>query len=375
MSISNNSRLGLVHYNGEYEEKGKLVGGFGDLSISAENSSPYANGQMITLEVGSEATRFLVHDKVLSRSEVLAAKYRPRTFAGKSVRLPELDQTTAHTLIDYLYTGRYQTLSTLASSDTVIPEGYTLSGCVYCAAVRYDLPGLATLARNKIRSFNISIFDVLSVARDHTFPLLPEWDTWYQTYVEEALNRAMAEDPEPFRKPDFISMVEVPVERPVAVEESVPVPIPMDGIVETAVVTANVFTEFKEEESLQMEEIEPTAEFPPTPEPFTDELGFGSSKTYQKMCKRSDQLGADGVSPTEPEASAHVRFDSVMQVEQKAIKPVVEANVVAGASVAGDSPRQVPIEGREAFPIPKKSKKAKKSKKLPKAPIEVESST
>ncbi|KAI2485987.1 hypothetical protein Ptr902_00120 [Pyrenophora tritici-repentis] len=455
MSISNNSRLGLVHYNGEYEEKGKLVGGFGDLSISAENSSPYANGQMITLEVGSEATRFLVHDKVLSRSEVLAAKYRPRTFAGKSVRLPELDQTTAHTLIDYLYTGRYQTLSTLASSDTVIPEGYTLSGCVYCAAVRYDLPGLATLARNKIRSFNISIFDVLSVARDHTFPLLPEWDTWYQTYVEEALNRAMAEDPEPFRKPDFISMVEgngkllrlvwetvlsnyarisapsvagedrattptpglvselapsttcsieesgyetgncstapvkepaqveeaaqveypVPVERPVAVEESVPVPIPMDGIVETAVVTANVFTEFKEEESLQMEEIEPTAEFPPTPQPFTDELGFGSSKTYQKMCKRSDQLGADGVSPTEPEASAHVRFDSVMQVEQKAIKPVVEANVVAGASVAGDSPRQVPIEGREAFPIPKKSKKAKKSKKLPKAPIEVESST
>ncbi|KAL7770935.1 hypothetical protein CFE70_000874 [Pyrenophora teres f. teres 0-1] len=459
MSISNYTTLGASRDIGEYGEKRKLVYGVGDLSVSTEDSSPYANGQMVTLEVGSEATRFLVHDKILSRSDVLAAKYRPWTFTGKTVRLPELDQTTAHTLINYLYTCRYQILSTLASSDTVIPEGYRLSACVYCAAVRYDLPGLAELARNKIKSFNISIFDTLSVARDYTFPLLPEWDAWYPAYVEDALNKAMAEDPEPFRTPDFITMVEgngkllrlvwetilnnyarisappvtvedrattptpvlvselapsttrnteesgyetgncsttpmeepelvekpaqveypvrveepVRVERPVAVEEPVPVPIPMSGIVDTAVVNANIVTEPTEEVPLQMDEIEPTAECPPTPEPFTDELGFGSNRTYQKMGKRPEQVGAGGVSPKTLEASGHVRSDSAMQVEQKPIKPVVEANVGAGASVADHTPRQVPIEGHEVFPISKKIKKAKKSKKLPKSPIEAES--
>ena len=124
------------------------------------------------------------------------------------MRLPELDQTTAHTLIHYLYTGKCQILSKDASSDAVIPESYRLGTCVYCAAIRYNLPGLAELAKNKIKSFNISVFDVLSVARDHAFSLLPEWDAWYPSYVEHVLNKAMAEDPEPFRKSDFISMIE-----------------------------------------------------------------------------------------------------------------------------------------------------------------------
>mgnify|MGYP001940334571 CR=1 FL=1 len=408
---------------------------------------------MVPLEVGSEATRFLVHDRVLGRSEVLTAKYHPWTFSGKSIRLPELDQTTAHTLIHYLYTGRYQILSTQVSYDTVIPESYRLGTCVYCAAVRYDLPGLAELARSKIKSFNVSIFDVLSVARDHAFPLLPEKDAWYPSYVEDALDKAMAEDPEPFRKPDFISMVEgnkkllrlvweivlnnytripvmpvameekaaiptpgivselppsasveessfdtghgpitpiqepklvenptrveppVPVEGPVPVEEPVPVSIPMNGIIEPAVVNARVITESTQDDSLQMDDIEPTAEGPPTPEPFTDELGFGTSKTYQKMGKKSDRVAASGISPKEPEASTHVRSDSVTQVEQILIKPVVETNGGAGASVAGDSPRQATIELGEVVSAPKKSKKGKKSKKLPKVPVEVESST
>ena len=384
---------------------------------------------------------------------MLAAKYRPWTFSGKSVRLPELDQTTAHTLIHYLYTGKYQILSIHASSDAVIPESYRLGTCVYCAAVRYNMPGLAELARNKIKSFNISIFDVLSVARDHAFSLLPEWDAWYPSYVEDALNKAMAEDPEPFRKSDFISMVEgngkllrlvwetvlnnyaripampvavedrattptpglvselaplisveesgyetgncpitpvkepelveeperveqpVPAEEPVPVEGSVLVPISIDGIVEPVFANASVVTKSTQEVSLQADGIESMAECPPTPEPFSDELGVGTSKTYQKMGKRSDPVAASGVSPKEPKASTHVRADSVTQVEQKMIESVVEANGGAGASVASDSPGQVPIDLGEVVAIPKKSKKVKHRKKVFKTPVEVESST
>jgi hypothetical protein len=134
----------------------------------------------------------------------------PWSLAKQSLSLPELDIATAHSLVHYLYTGKYQTLGTQASSDKVIPEGYKLSACVYCAAVRYKLPGLVALAMEKIASFDddVSIFDVLAVARDYAFPLLPEEDAWYPTYVESALNTAMAEDPEPFRKPEFITQVE-----------------------------------------------------------------------------------------------------------------------------------------------------------------------
>ena len=149
--------------------------------------SPYATTQMVSLEVGPEATRFLVHDSVLSRSEVLAAKSYPLAFVKQSVLLPELDLNTAHTLVHYLYTGKYQSLNTLASSDKVIPEVYKLGAGVYCAAARYKLPGLAELAQNKLKSLDeeMSIFDILTVARDHAFPLLPEDDLWYPSYVEQ----------------------------------------------------------------------------------------------------------------------------------------------------------------------------------------------
>jgi hypothetical protein len=68
------------------------------------SNSPYATTQIVALDVGPEPTRFLVHDSVLSRSKVLAAKSFPVAFVQQPVLLPELDQNTAHTLIHYLYT-------------------------------------------------------------------------------------------------------------------------------------------------------------------------------------------------------------------------------------------------------------------------------
>ncbi|EUC46615.1 hypothetical protein COCMIDRAFT_92287 [Bipolaris oryzae ATCC 44560] len=206
MSISDNSTLGVSH---EQDGTSDYLHGFGDLAVSAEEKSPYASTHIAVLEVGPEAVRFLVHESVLSRSEVLARSYNP-SFIKQSVPLPELDLATAHTLVHYLYTGKYQTLSVHAGSDKIIPENYKLSVCVYCAAVRYGLPGLAELAQTKIKSFgeDVTIFDMLAVARQYAFPLLPEDDAWYPAYIEDALHNAVMEDPTPFRKPDFITTIE-----------------------------------------------------------------------------------------------------------------------------------------------------------------------
>ncbi|KAI4908512.1 uncharacterized protein J4E92_010838 [Alternaria infectoria] len=380
---------------------------------------------MVSLEVGPEATRFLVHDSVLSRSEVLAAKSYPLAFVKQSVLLPELDLNTAHTLVHYLYTGKYQSLNTLASSDKVIPEVYKLGAGVYCAAARYKLPGLAELAQNKLKSLDeeMSIFDILTVARDHAFPLLPEDDLWYPSYVEQSLNNAMADDPEPFRKPDFITTVEgnsrllqlvwktvmsnyarapatpvvnneeattptaelvpelnesvggedaVSTTAPPKVEEKegtiatpVSAPVPKEDVTETPVVNDAIVSKPTEEVAPKLEEAQPV-EKPATLEPFTDELDFKSSKTYQQMGNRKPEQvnNSDTVSET-TKAPVHVRSDSVMQVEKPSVIPVNgEMKTDDAAQVeATPSRAEAELEELEALAIQGKKKKKKQAKK------------
>lgn len=384
--------------------------------------SPYATTQMVSLEVGPEATRFLVHDSVLSRSEVLAAKSYPLAFVKQSVILPELDLNTAHTLVHYLYTGKYQNLTILASSDKVIPEVYKLGAGVYCAAARYKLPGLAELAQNKLKSLDeeMSIFDILTVARDHAFPLLPEDDLWYPSYVEQSLNNAMADDPEPFRKPDFITTVEgnsrllqlvwktvmsnyarapatpvvnneeattptadiVPeMHESVDGEDAVPTiaspkvedkeesiakpvsaPVPENDAAEAPVVNDAIVSKQTEEVAPKPEEAQPV-EKPATLEPFTDELDFKSSKTYQQMGNRKpEQVNTSDNVSEQTKAPVHVRSDSVMQVEQPVVTLADGETKTDGIVQAGDGFEPLPMDVGLSKGKKNKNKKSKKSK-------------
>ncbi|KAI4667524.1 uncharacterized protein J4E79_002213 [Alternaria viburni] len=429
MSVSDNSTLDVSHDN---DGLGGYAYGTGDLAVSPEEVSPYATTQMVPLEVGPEATRFLVHDSVLSRSEVLAAKSYPLAFVKQSVLLPELDLNTAHTLVHYLYTGKYQSLNTLASSDKVIPEVYKLGAGVYCAAARYKLPGLAELAQNKLKSLDeeMSIFDILTVARDHAFPLLPEDDLWYPSYVEQSLNNAMADDPEPFRKPDFITTVEgnsrllqlvwktvmsnyarapatpvvsseeattptaeiVPeLHEPVSGEDAVatiappkvedkeeplakPVsaPVPEDKVAEAPVVNDAIASKPAEEVAPKIDEAQPV-EKPATLEPFTDELDFKSSKTYQQMGNRKpEQVNTSDTVSEATKAPVHVRSDSVMQVEQPVVTPTDGETKTDGVAQAEEGTERAlaDLEELEALGAQGKKKSKKRAKKLKQGLVE-----
>jgi hypothetical protein len=391
------------------------------------SNSPYATTQIVALDVGPEPTRFLVHDSVLSRSKVLAAKSFPVAFVQQPVLLPELDQNTAHTLIHYLYTGKFQSLSILASSDKIIPELYKLGTSVYCAAARYKLPGLAELAQNKMKSLDeeMSIFDILSVARDVAFPLLPEDDVWYPSYVEDSLNNAMADDPEPFRKPDFITSVgsdskllqlvwktvmnyarapatpaanneetstptaelvpelqestgdenDVSAVVPQKTDEAgesavtaVSVPAPRDDVTEAPIAEDIIVPKPTKDAVLKTEDAQPTEEKPATLEPFTDELDFKSSKTYQQMGnKKPEQVKASAISSVETKAPVHVRSDSVVQVEQPLVTPIDGQTKADSGALVVDEPEQVVKTEQEdsnkledVVPLSKKDKKKKK---------------
>lgn len=162
---------------------------------------PYVDSEIVSIDVGSSATRFLVHSLMLRKSAplfALASKEQP-------VSLPKLDEGPAHTLVHHLYAGTFETKFRYA------PVGkFRHSTCVYCAAVQYQLHSLAELSKDKIveAGEGLPIFDILRVARDQAFPLLPESDVWYSEYLEDVIQKAMEKDPEPFRKPDFITRVE-----------------------------------------------------------------------------------------------------------------------------------------------------------------------
>ncbi|CAO2654526.1 Nn.00g112590.m01.CDS01 [Neocucurbitaria sp. VM-36] len=421
MSVSDISTLAVSRDNeGSYQLLDGYAYGVGDLAVNSYEKSPYANAQMVSLDVGPDATRFDIHGTVLCQSAELAAKFDPWSLKKEPVPLPELDEATAHTLVHYLYTGKYQALNTHAQSDKAVALSYKLGTCVYCAAVRYKLPGLVELAKDKITSFgeDVSIFDTLAMAREHAFPLLPDEETWYPAYLEGAINSAMAEDPEPFRKPDFITQVEgnsrllqvvwktvmsnyartpvapvvaeddavtptaesVPEEpAPVDTQESEPTQEPEDASSREPEPVENVASapepievgpspkvavsesDNTQDESLELDDIEPTVETRQAPEPFTDELGFETSKMYKQMGKKSDVPFEAETTLETPKKTTHTRSDSVMQGEESEAKPELERKD-SEAAEAEDNSLQVVNGSNDGATPTKKGKKQKKKK-------------
>lgn len=373
-------------------------------------SRPYSDPIIVSLDVGTLPTRFEVHGAVLGQSTELAEQASPWYLKKLALPLPDLDDAAAHTLIHYLYTGKYQALKANAQNDAELTLSYKLGTCVYCAAVRYKLPGLGELAKEKITSIgeDISIFDVLAMAKDHGFPLLPEDDTWYPAYLEGAITSAMKSDPEPFRKPDFITKIEgnsrllqlawktvmnythAPV-APVTVEDDLLTPTaenmpeePQDAMYQASELASEAQSTQESDSrsnevhvphnttveevvpeisnslgnSVELEEIEPTVESPPPPpESFTDELDYGKSKTYsQQINGKSIITSRPSINPDIPKVASHHRVDSGIQIEAEDLTPDVESKTTGLA----DEETPLVVNETTEKSMPKKSKKKKK---------------
>lgn len=381
---------------------------------------------------------------ILSQSPELEVKPSGMLWGERtsdSLVLPELDEPTAHTLVHYLYSGRYQTLENFkdVSDKSATVSAYKLGTCVYCAAMRYQLPGLAELAKEQITNIaeELTILQVLGVAREHAFPILPKTETWYSSYLEGAIKDAVQDDPELVMKPEFVDQIEgdrrfrqvvmsavvnsykglgglsdrttgvstpmtdartEPLDASIitestgsekhAKEENVQEPQEMisprtsvapssnDSApklnLRTIEVTGSETVASKpllEKDELKLDEIEPSAPAPAEPEPFTDELGFAASKTYQNMGQKDANVnpGKTGLAlDTERAAPIHKRVDSVVQVPEKSeteATPVQPASSetakpdVSNATAATEST----VNGASSTPKKSKSKKKKKA--------------
>lgn len=330
-----------------------------------DTKRPYIDPDIISLNIGSDQT-FYVHRPILSQSTVLDAK----PGADKTISLPDLDEDTAHTLVHYLYTRKYQTLKSHASDKEGSISGYKLGVCVYCAATRYKLPGLAELAKQKIQSFgeDLSVLEILVASRENMFAELPDDEVWFNTYLEDAIKSAVSENPELFTKAGLLdqivgnrklleivmkAMVNTYSRGPnVASEQqtgrSTPVAAPAsEAAASTEVVELENFglepIEPVESEENQIDEaaiskdvpLQDTAiasSSPQSPEPFTDELGYSQSTTYQKLGKNG-HVDTDAISNKAP---SHRRNDSVIDTKDimSSISTPTEEKTVASQEPA-----------------------------------------
>ncbi|KAJ4347174.1 uncharacterized protein N0V89_011112 [Didymosphaeria variabile] len=367
-----------------------------------------AHSEIIALDVGLAKIRYRIHRSVLAQSPELASKPALKLWGEKThdtVALPELDAVTAHTVVAFLYTGRYEALEWLGEKgkgeDGV--AAYKLAACVYCAAVRYKIPGLAELAQEKITSGGreLSIFDVLGVAREHAFPILPDDETWFPSYLEGVIKSAVGRNPGLIVKPEFVDQIEGDRKfRQVVMTAIVntysggtgggddpPMDIEEGGgeqskaaegdgedVVDDSAPPEPVAEEEREEQpstatvdgdkedDVQLDDIEPTIPdspehrpetpmSPPAPESVTDELDFKNSKTYQSMGK----------------PPSHARHDSVVQAEEsEPIEPVESDEKMVEDEEIASPPAEVAspiLEGVIGTNAPSKKTRKRKGKK------------
>lgn len=383
--------------------------------ISDKVKSPYTDQQIISIDVGTDHTRFRVHRAILKQSPELDAKSGLKLWGDKSVSLPDLDEETAHTLVHFLYTGCYDTLKPRDAAGRSALSQYKLGTCVYCAAIRYKLPSLAELAKEVMIALqeDLTIFNVLVVARENAFPGLPEDDAWYSGYLEDAIHAARTKDADLFTRPEFVDQIKgdlgyrqivmkaivnsysqpsrstsVSVAGMETPKEQKPQST-LDSIVATSSLETGPLP-IQDGEPV-LEEINPTLETPVAPEPHADGLGWEHSKTFQSQTSDTRPTSNGTTAPR----SGHARNDSVLDikehtapvqttsdkspsvgqaVEAKAseVEVTVETKGVAvsppveeAKDVAGDSGVTSPItnEADANGAVAKKSKKKKKKSK------------
>ncbi|KAK3216184.1 hypothetical protein GRF29_8g2487650 [Pseudopithomyces chartarum] len=183
-----------------------------NVDVNPYTESPYKDPELILIDVGPKPVRYYVHRTVLSQSKVLFAKINPSFWQSKAniITLPDLDESTAHTLVHYLYSGGYQMLKRHSSIRRSKEMMYQSSVLVYCTALHYELSGLADLAREKIRYLGerVPILDILITSREHAFPNLPQDDSWFSTYLHNTIELAVKTNPKLFTESSFSDQIE-----------------------------------------------------------------------------------------------------------------------------------------------------------------------
>jgi hypothetical protein len=125
---------------------------------------------------------------------------------GKTVKLPEIDDDIGHTVVHYLFQGKYQTLKLQGATASEISETeYRRGVLTYCTARSYEINGLVDHALNAIDRFgkDLTIAQILD-AVCKVYAQFPEDEVWLPKYLKAQLESAFDLDRTVFSREEFL---------------------------------------------------------------------------------------------------------------------------------------------------------------------------
>lgn len=187
------------------------------------SDSPY-NAPIVTLLVGSSRVKYTIHSELLWQSPLWAKICKPKPW-GPKISLPDVHEDIGHSLVHYLYSGKYQTLNPRAISSNPSDNAknptatsqeaeahslreYRRSVRLYCVAGTYGLAGLSILSIYRIENSQdeISIWNVLDVAQE-AYEKLPDDDLWFDGYFRRKLKASLRMDKYLPKREEFLDRI------------------------------------------------------------------------------------------------------------------------------------------------------------------------
>ncbi|KAH2679558.1 hypothetical protein KXW53_005819 [Aspergillus fumigatus] len=165
------------------------------------NTSPY-EGKAVTVLIGSSEKCYTIPENLLSKATTLPCCQDVN--GSPVVILSEVDEDIGHTIMHYLYTGKYETVKPPSTSE--LPRRateYIRSVFAYRVAVRHGLDGLAEHAKRYIQIFDkeVSIIDIISLGRK-AFPKISE-EPWFSEYLTARITASFEADEGIFQREQF----------------------------------------------------------------------------------------------------------------------------------------------------------------------------
>ncbi|KAJ5559396.1 hypothetical protein N7513_001795 [Penicillium frequentans] len=148
-------------------------------------SSPYESA-IITISIGQK--QFRIPKQYLSNHPQLL----PKSYSTSTI-LSDVHEDAGHTLVHYLCSGKYETISSPLDEDkNSNAREYRRSVLVYHASRKYALLNLESLAKHYIEHFGegMSLHDILRLTRN-VLSILPEGETWLPNYIQGHLKRLL----------------------------------------------------------------------------------------------------------------------------------------------------------------------------------------
>ncbi|MCJ1434165.1 hypothetical protein MMC27_003532 [Xylographa pallens] len=172
-------------------------------------SSPYTT-HPYTLLIGSSRVKYTILEDYLRFVPKWSEKCNFRSDPLPIIDLTaDVHEDAGHTLVHYLNTGTYQTI-TLPGKSGIGQKlaDYKTSVLAYCVARNQGLPGLEILAKHHVTvsGERLPFFDLLDITAA-IYGDLPAGEQWFVTFLKSTIDAAFKSDKDLFRRDAFLNRI------------------------------------------------------------------------------------------------------------------------------------------------------------------------